>query len=66
MEVKLNLIERALIELGNALFHAAIKVNNVVYRRYDRDLEYHSRSYYRRTGVLVFWKNEEERKEMES
>lgn len=66
MEVKLNPVERGLMKLGNALFDAGIAVKTVVYRRYDKDLEYHRRTYYQRRGVLVFDKMKKKQKEMES
>lgn len=63
MEVKLNRIERMLMKLGDLLFMANIKVKEIVYKKYDNDLKYQSRSYYPRTGILVFTRNMEKCKE---
>lgn len=54
MEIKLNLLERALMKLGDLLFSASRKVTKIVYKRYDKDLCYKSRSYYPSSGTLVF------------
>ena len=53
MEIKLNLLERALMKLGDLLFSASRKVKEIVYKRYDKDLHYKSRSYCPNSGILV-------------
>jgi hypothetical protein len=53
MEIKLNLFERGLMKLGDLLFGASRKVKEIVYKRYDKDLRYRSRSYCPSSGVLV-------------
>lgn len=66
MEVKLNRIERMLMKLGDLLFTASRKVNEIVYKKYDNDLKYRSRSYYPRTGILVLKGIQKKCKEEES
>lgn len=66
MEVKLNLIERALMKLGSVLFDAGRKVREIVFKRYYKDLKYRSITYYPKDGVLTFKNMREERKETES
>lgn len=61
MEIKLNLFERGLMKLGYLLFGASIKVKEIVYKRYDKDLRYRCRSYCLSSGVLVL--KEMQRKE---
>ena len=53
MEIKLNRFERLLMKLGNLLFSASSKVKEIVYKRYDKDLRYRSRSYCPNSGILV-------------
>ena len=53
MEIKLNFFERGLMKLGYLLFCASRKVKEIVYKRYDKDLRYRSRSYCFNSGVLV-------------
>lgn len=53
MEIKLNLFERGLMKLGDLLFGASRKVKEIVYKRYDKDLRYRSRSYCPSSGTLV-------------
>lgn len=60
MEIKLNILERALMKLGGLLFCASIKVEKIVYKRHDKDLCYNSRSYYPSSGTLVLKEIEEE------
>lgn len=53
MEVKLNFIERLLMKIGYLLFDASRKTKEIVYKRYDKDLKYRSRSYCPNSGVLI-------------
>lgn len=53
MEIKLNLFERGLMKLGDLLFGASRKVREIVFKRYDKDLRYRSRSYCPNSGILV-------------
>lgn len=56
MEVKLNFIERLLMKIGYLLFDASRKTKEIVYKRYDKDLKYRSRSYCPSSGVLILEK----------
>lgn len=62
MEIKLNRFERLLMKLGDLLFSASRKVKEIVYKRYDKDLRYRSRSYCPNSGILVL--KEMRRKEL--
>lgn len=53
MEIKLNLLERALMKLSELLFCASGKVAKIVFKRRDKDLCYESRTYYPDSGTLV-------------
>ena len=53
MEIKLKIFERVLMKLGDLLFTASRKVKEIVYKRYDKNLHYRSRSYYPDSGILV-------------
>ncbi len=60
MEIKLNLLERALMKLSELLFCASGKAAKIVFKRHDKDLCYESRTYYPGSGTLVLKENEEE------
>lgn len=54
MEVRLNFIEKLLMKLGDSLFDASRKVENIVYKRYDKENRYRSHHYYPDSGELIF------------
>ena len=53
MEIKLNLLERALMKLGDLLSCISRKVREIVFKRHDKDLCYKNRIYYPSSGTLV-------------
>ena len=60
MEIKLNFLERRLMNFGDLLFHTGRKVKEIVYKRHDKNLIYRHRSYYPSKGILIFSHMKEE------
>ena len=60
MEVKLNFIERILMNLSWKLFKANIKAKNLVYKRYDKGLTYRGHNYSHDNGILIFYNKRNE------